>query len=38
MIREHLFGIKTRKIGDLVFFNPVPAITKFVRGAGMKVG
>ena len=38
MIREHLFGIKTRKIGDLVFFNPMPATTKFVREAGMEVG
>ena len=37
IVREHLFGIKTKKIGNLVFFNSLPAITKFVREAGLEV-
>ena len=38
IVREPLFGIKTEKIGNLVLFNSLPAITNFVRDAGMEVG
>ncbi len=37
IVPEHLFRIEEKKIGNLMFFNPLPTITKFVRDAGMEV-
>ena len=39
MVREpsFLFGIKTTKINNMVLFNPLPAVTKFVKEAGLEV-